>query len=243
VLLRGAVDPRGYLYIRAVSSTPLHLARAEALFDPLRLEKRRSATLNVRLIDGQIVFTLHYPDGTSTSPARSMHSEGPGPMAALPSLPPHYADSPRQALATFLEAMLADDGKTVCELWTPAVRAAFAAEERTPCWAAAAARIYDGGGHGPLFRRAEIVKVGHPNSRFSNGTRFTALPATLNVFFLTGLNGSIVSRESSVVFWFTHTAAGWRIAQDPFLSIRLGAAPPGGPQDPNSTPGLRSPRT
>src|SRR5215216_3827387 len=135
VTLDGKVSNGSYLYISARSSKPEHLARGEALFRHLGLERGGTATVDVELDAGQVVFSVRRRDGTIVRPLRYMHVEGPGPKAELPPLPAHYADTPQQGVRTFVAAINARDGKTICQLWTAQLRERFSTEDY-PCWAA-----------------------------------------------------------------------------------------------------------
>ena len=226
VTLRGTAGDSAYLYIRAISHKPDHLASGEALFRHLGLGHGGTTTIDVELENGVVRFALRRPDGRLVEPLRLSHVEGPGPRSKVPRLPDHYADTPEQGVRTYIGAVNARDGKTICELWTKDVQARFA-DERTPCWATATGLIgYGSESDSQIFQRTELVRVGTPFSRASHGVTFTGVEVTLRSHFLESrYSRKTETRDARTMFWFRHGDDGWRIAKDPLFSNDT-ASPP-----------------
>jgi hypothetical protein len=235
VTLRGRASDGSYLYIRAISHRPEHMASAEALFRHLGLAHGGTATIDVKLVDGVVAFTVHRPDGSVLEPLRFSHLEGPGPTSNVPPLPSHYADTPEQGVRTYVKAINARDGKTICELWTTVLQAQFS-DERSPCWASATGLIdYGSESDSPVFQRLELLGVGKPFERSSHGVTFTAVPVRLRSHRLESrYSTTSETRDVPTTVWFRHTSVGWRIAKDPFFT---GSDDPAAPPDPSAARG------
>jgi hypothetical protein len=128
----------------------------------------------------------------------------------------HYADSPKQGLDTYMAALNAEDGKTLCRLWTPDVRARFT-RDRYPCWATVSALIgYGGESDSNVFQRAELVRADGTYERNLYGLTFTAAPVTIRSYSRESrYSDKIVTADERTVIWFRKTTEGWRIAKDP----------------------------
>jgi hypothetical protein len=230
VTLEGHASDGSYLHISARSEKLEHVAFGEALFRHLGLGHGGVATIEVKLDDhGAVEFMLRLPDGRTLKPLRVSHLEGPGPSVELPQLPDHYADTPAQGTRTYVAAINARDGTTICQLWTDDVRKRFG-DEHTPCWALATGWIdYGSESDSPVFKRVELVDVGTPFERTSRGITFAAVPISLRSHLRESLYSSKqVTRDSRSTVWFRHTSHGWRIAKDPFFTAS---------QDPDAPPG------
>jgi hypothetical protein len=228
--LDGKASDGSYVYISAHSDKPEHVAWGEALFRHLGLDHAGIATIDVDLdAHGAVRFTLRRPDGSTVAPLRFSHLEGPGPAVALPPLPEHYADTPEQGTRTYVAAINARDGRTVCQLWTDEVRNRFR-EERTPCWALVTGWIdYGSESDSPLFERLELLNVGKPFERASRDVTFTGVPVSLRSHLRASrYSSNHETRDSRSIIWFQNTSEGWRIAKDPFFTSSGNAdAPPG----------------
>jgi hypothetical protein len=119
----GQAGAGSYLYLVARSITPHHVAFGEALFDHLGLEHGGKATIEVGQKDGRFTYDFRRDDGSRLAPLQTRLQAGPGPAASLPPLPAHEADTPEQAVRTYVDAVNAHDGKTICQLLVPARRA------------------------------------------------------------------------------------------------------------------------
>lgn len=230
VTLEGRASDGSYLHISARSEQPDHVAFGEALFRHLGLADGGVATLDVKLDKaGAVTFVLRRPDGSTLAPLRVSHLEGPGPNVDLAQLPTHYADSPVQGTRTYVAAINARDGKTICQLWTDEVRQHFH-DAHTPCWALATGWIdYGSESDSPAFERLELLELGKPFERTSRGVSFTGVPVTLRSHLRASrYSNKHVTRDSHSTIWFRHTANGWRMAKDPvFTGSRDPDAPPG----------------
>src|SRR5439155_16761713 len=108
-------------------------------------------------------------------------------------------------------------GKTICQLWTPDVRARFGNQD-SPCWAVVTGLI----GHGEesysrIFQGAVLLNVGHTNERARYGVTFTAVPITIRAHYLTSrYSGETETSDQKAIIWFRHPDDGWRIAKDLF---------------------------
>jgi hypothetical protein len=230
VTLRGKASDGSYLYLRAYSNEPEHWATGEALFRRLGLAGGGVATIDVRLDDGKVVFEFRRPDESRLKPLRWSHLEGPGPRVQLPELPDHYADTPEQGVRTYVAALNGHDGKTICQLWTPDVRARFG-NEHSPCWVTVTGLIgYGGESDSPIFQRAELLNVGHTYDRRRYGVTFTAVPVTIRSHSLKSrYSGDRETSEQKMIIWFRHTDDGWRIAKDLFFARPEDASTPPDP--------------
>jgi hypothetical protein len=230
VTLDGKTSDGSYLYISARSDKPDHVASGEALFRHLGLDQGGSATIDVGLdAHGAVRFTLRRPDGSTLAPLRFSHLEGPGPAVTLPPLPDHYADTPEQGIRTYVAALNARDGRTICQLWTDELRRRFG-DEHTPCWALATGWIdYGSESDSPVFERLELLDMGRPFERTSHGVTFTAVPASLRSHFRASrYSARHETRDSRSIVWFRRTPEGWRVAKDPFFTASDNPdAPPG----------------
>jgi len=230
VTLEGHASEGSYLYISARSDKPEHVAFGEALFRHFGLEHGGTATIAVDLDeDGAVRFVLRRPDGRTLKPLRISHIEGPGPAVDLPRLPDHYADAPKQSVHTYVAAINARDGTTICQLWTDEVRRRFG-DEHTPCWAQATGWIdYGSESDSPVFERLELLSVGKPFKRTSRGVAFTGVPVSLRSHFRESrYSTKQETRDSQSTVWFQHKSVGWRIAKDPFFTPSDNPdAPPG----------------
>jgi hypothetical protein len=233
VTLEGKTSDGSYLYISARSEKPDHVAWGEALFRHLGLE-HGIATIDVELDDeGAVRFVLRRPDGSVLEPLRVSHHEGPGPSVALPPLPDRYADTPEQGVRTYVAAINARDGKTICQLFTSGLQRRFH-DDRTPCWALATGLIdYGSESDSPVFERLELLDVGRPFERTSRGRAFTGVPVSVRSHVREGRYSTkreVHDHETTV--WFRRTGEGWRIAKDPFFTSSEDAdAPPGAPAE------------
>ncbi len=228
VTLLGTASAGSHLYISARSHKPDHWANGEALFGNLGLTHGGTATIDVRLEGGRVAFVFRLADGSVLKPLRRSHVEGPGPRAELPPLPDHYADTPEQGVRTYVAAINAHDGKTICELWTADLRARFA-DEHSPCWANVTGLIgYGGEADSPTFQRAQLLSVDEPYTKTSYGVSFTAVPVSIRSHYLTSRQSpETADRETTI--WFRKTRDGWRIANDAFFNSSGGAAVPPDP--------------
>lgn len=235
VTLEGKASDGSYLYISARSQKPEHVAWAEALFRHLGLDHGGVATIDVELDDdGAVRFVLRRPNGSTLEPLRVSHQEGPGPRVALPSLPDHYADTPKQGARTYVAAINARDGKTICQLWAADVRNRFG-DEHTPCWAMATGRIdYGSESDSPIFERLELLDVGKPFERTSHSVAFTGVPVIVRSHYRESrYSAKQQTRDHRSTVWFRHTAEGWRIAKDPFF---MPSDDPDAPPGPSAAP-------
>jgi hypothetical protein len=231
VTLRGKATEGSYLYIHAASVQPEHYATGEALFRGLGLSHRGTATIDVQLQASRVTFVFRHAGGGELKPLRWSHVEGPGAGKELPPLPEHYADTPKQGLKTYVAALNARDGKTLCRLWTPDARARLT-RDPYPCWATATTLIDYGGDSGsPVFQRTELLKVGRTFERGREGVTFTAVPVTLHTYYLESKYSDkhVTSEDQVTVAWFRKTSDGWRIAGDPFFFSGQSAAVPPDP--------------
>jgi hypothetical protein len=230
VTLQGKASEGSYLYIRAASFKPGHVATGEALFQGLGLIEGGTATIEVGLDHGRVTFALRRPDASEGKPLRWSHLEGPGPEAELPQLPAHYADTPEQGVRTYVAAFNARDGKTICMLWTADVQARFA-RGRYPCWASVTGLIGYGGESGsPVFKRAHLLRLGGAYKRARYGVTFTAVPVTIrSLYQASRYSAKTETREWSTTIWFRETNEGWRIAKDPLSGGREDASVPPDP--------------
>jgi hypothetical protein len=230
VTLAGHASERSYLYIKARSDKPEHVAFGEALFRHVGLEHGGSATIDVELDEhGAVRFLLRRPDGRTLKPLRISHMEGPGPTVDLPRLPDHYADAPTQGVHTYVAAINARDGTTICQLWTDEVRKRFG-DEHTPCWALLTGWIdYGSESDSPVFERLELVSAGKPFKRTSRGIAFSGVPVRLRSHLRESRYSTRQeTRDGQSTVWFQHTSVGWRIAKDPFFTPSDNPdAPPG----------------
>jgi hypothetical protein len=244
VTLDGKASDGSYLYISARSGKREHAAWGEALFRHLGLDHGGIATIDVGLDEhGAVRFTLRRADGSTVAPLRFSHLEGPGPAVALPRLPDHYADTPEQGTRTYVAAINARDGRTICQLWTREVRKRFG-DERTPCWALATGLIdYGSESDSPLFERLELLHVGNTFERTSRGVTFTAVPVSLRSHSRASRYSSRhETRDSRSILWLRHTSEGWRIAKDPFFTASGSAdAPPGASRSQSREPAPAKP--
>jgi hypothetical protein len=217
VTLKGTATDRAYLYLHALSEEPEHWASGEALFRRLGLARGGTATIAVKLSAGKVVFTLRRPDGSVQRPLRWSHLEGPGVRARLAELPNHYADNPTQGVRTYLAALNAHDGKTICRLWTPDVRARFTVRNH-PCWTTVTGLIgYGGESDSRLFERAELVDVEKSFERTRYGVTFTAVPVSIRSRYRRSrYSPAIEIGDQKWILWFRRTSDGWRIAKDLF---------------------------
>jgi hypothetical protein len=230
VTLEGKASDGSYLYISARSQKPDHVAWGEALFRHLGLDRGGVATIDVDLDDhGALRFVLRRPDGSTLKPLRVSHLEGPGPAVELPLLPDHYADTPEQGGRTYVAAINARDGTTICQLWTEEIRKRFR-DDRTPCWALATGLIdYGSESDSPIFERLELLEVATPFERTSHGVTFTTVPISVRSHYRESrYSTKQQTRDQRLVVWFRHTLEGWRIAKDPFFTPSENPdAPPG----------------
>jgi hypothetical protein len=214
VTLTGQVSAGSYLYLRAQRVTPKYVAFGEAIFNHLRLEKRGTATINVRLVGGKLIYDFRRSDGARLEPVRTTLQAGPGPRGKVAPLPAHEADTPEQAIRTYLAAINAHDGKTLCELFTPSARATFR-NQLVPCWQTVSGHIgYGEESSTPLFQRVELITIGSRYTRTNYGAKFSAAPIDLDVHYTNvgSSQGAAGARLHDLV-WFQQTKTGWRIAK------------------------------
>jgi hypothetical protein len=226
VTLTGKASDGSYLYISARSHTPEHVAWGEALFRHLGLANGGTTTIGVKLDGGGVVFAVRRPDGRILASLRRSHFEGPGPHLPLPALPEHYGDTPEQAIRTYVAAINARDGKTICELWSAKLQVRFSDAE-TPCWAAATGFIdYGSESYSPVFQRLELLEVGSRVTRKSHGTTYTAVAVRLRKHQLEQrYSTNEEARDLRANVWFRRTPSGWRIAGEPFFGASESGAP------------------
>jgi hypothetical protein len=226
VTLSGRASDGSYLYISARFHSAEHVAWGEALFRHLGLAHGGTTTIEVKLDHGAVAFAVRRPDGSLLVPLRRSHFEGPGPHVPLPALPPHYADTPEQGVRTYVAAINARDGRTICELWSARLRVRFSDDE-TPCWAAATGLIdYSSESDSPVFQQLELLEVGSRSTQTNNGTAYTGVAVRLRKHQLEQrYSTSSEVRDLDTKVWFRKTPAGWRIAADPFFGAAESGAP------------------
>jgi hypothetical protein len=225
VTISGKASDGSYLYISANSHTPEHVAWGEALFRNLGLAHGGSTVVALRLDHGAVAFHVRRPDGSTLAPLRRSHWEGPGPRASLPQLPRHYADTPEQGVRTYVAAINARDGKTICELLSPKLQSR-SRDSQTPCWAAATGVIdYGPESDSPVFQRLELLGIDSRSTKKRGGSTFVGVAVRLRRRQLEERysNKSEV-RDSTAMVWFRRTSSAWRIAAEPFFGVsELGA--------------------
>ena len=87
----------------------------------------------------------------------------------------------------------------------------------------------------PVFERLELLKVGPPFERTSDGVGFTAVAVSLRSHVLESRYSSKqFARDIRSTIWFRHTSEGWRIAKDPYFAAS---------QDPHAPPGSETATT
>ncbi len=228
VTLTGTLSAGSYLFFRAQSVTPQYVAFGEALFRDLGLAHGGTATMDVRLEHGKLVYDVRRPDGTKLKPLRTTLQAGPGAQGLLPQLPDHQADTPEQAVRTYARAINAHDGKTICGLLAPAARAAFRFE-RSPCWLLVSGHIgYGEESSTPRFQELGLLDVGGRRTRKNYGVTFTGIPIHVRLGYAnTGPSEKNVVSLDDVV-WFQRTKEGWRMgkASRTLYAAFSGSAPP-----------------
>jgi len=214
VTLSGRASAGSYIYLRASSLRPGYVAYGEALFTRLGLDHGGKATIRVRLENGRLRYDFRRPDGSMLTPVRATLVAGPGPRGKLPPLPAHYADTPQQAVKTYVAAINAHDGKTICRLFLPSVEAQLVARH-DPCWLVVRGHIgYGEEGSTPLFQHATLDRIGKSYTRESEGIAFTALPIDVRLRYRSQRYSSTFRKiELHDIAWFERTDAGWRLAK------------------------------
>jgi hypothetical protein len=161
-----------------------------------------------------VTFHWRRADGSELKPLRWLHEEGPGPKAPAPKLPDHYADNPPQGVETYVAAINAHDGNTICELFTSDFRSRFSRSD-APCWQLVGAHIgYGEEGSTPLFQHADLLHVGKGYTKTNYGARFAAVPIDVRLRYRAQRYSSeLKTFQIHDVVWFRKTPDGWRMAK------------------------------
>lgn len=214
ITLNGSVSAGSYAYVSAGSITPNHVAFGRALYRDLGLAHGGRATIDVKLEHGEVAFHWRRADGSELRPLRWLHEEGPGPKAPPPKLPDHYADNPDQGVETYVAAINARDGNTICELFTRDFLTRFSSYG-APCWQLVSGHIgYGEESYTPLFQHAELLHVGKGYTKTNYGASFAAVPIDVRLRYRAQRYSSeFKTVEIHDVVWFQKTRDGWRLAK------------------------------
>jgi hypothetical protein len=242
VTVTGHVSSGAYLYLRAQSRTGAVFASGEGLFHQLGLEHGGSATVEVSLVHDRLRYALTRPDGTSAGPIATGGLGGPGPDAPVPGPAAGYADSPEEAAHTYVAAINARDGATVCSLFTKTLQQAYN-REQMPCWAIVTVYIdFTGENADRAFKNLLLTATGSRRVQTVGGHRYVGVPLTLNFGFARASSASTVDHPQlrqtvDDVLWLEHVGSRWRIAKPSLALMTAGALVRQPGEDPLAAPG------
>jgi hypothetical protein len=241
ITLTGTVSAGSVLYVRASAMTPRVFAMGDALFAQLGLERGGKATITIDVAHNHLHYTLHRADGTTRQPVRVAGMGGPGTAVAPAAVPSGYADNPRQTATTYIAAVNARDGQTLCSLFTTALRARYATILRTPCWATVSSFIdFTGENAERAFKSVHLVTIGKPRRQSVGAHRYLGVPLKLDIRFVraptAGGTPRFPLREAvEDVLWLERDGGSWRIAK-PSLALMTATAVAKGSGDPLAPP-------
>jgi hypothetical protein len=226
VSLTGVASRGSVLYLRAGAMNRRLVAYGEALFTRLGLEHGGTATVIARVRAKTVSFALRRPDGTVAVPAAVTGIAGPGVGVPQAVLRDGYADSPPQAAATYVRAIEARDGETICALLEPQARHALTRGSTTPCWyllhGLIGARLHE---NDPTqFSHMHVRSLDVGNERTIAGHRYRDVHLSLAVTYDPAPSGTRQARRLTDVVWLEQLRGQWRIAKpSAALSYAMGA--------------------
>lgn len=243
VTISGHVSSGAYLYIRADSRTSKVYASGEALFDQLGLGDGGVATVQVALEHDHLHYTLTGGDGATKAPVATGGVGGPGSAIPIPSPPPGYADTPAQLARTYVAAVNARDGQTICSLFAGALRHRYSTfDPHMPCWAFVGAYIdFTGENADREFKSMLLTKVGARRTATAGDHDYVGLPLTLDVRFRAAAGASPIAhpqlRQSfDDVLWVEQQDGAWRIVKPSLALLAAGYIGRGREVDPLAAP-------
>jgi hypothetical protein len=230
------------LYLRAETTTPKLYASGDALFTHLGLEHGGTATVTIDIRGGELRYTLHRPDGTTAGPAASAGLAGPGAGLPIGDVPEAYVDTPETAAATYVAAVNARDGRTLCGMFAREVRTRYVMNG-LPCWATVATSIdFAGESAVRAFRSIRLFKIGTPAERAVGGHRYVGVPLTLDVRFRRAETASMSAQPILRMgvddeLWLEQDGERWRIAKPSLALMTAAAVVVSRDEDPLAPPG------
>jgi hypothetical protein len=243
VTITGHVSSGAYLYLQASSRTSKVYAFGEALFDQIGLEDGGVATVQVTLEHNHLHYALTAGDGTTKAPIATGGVGGPGSAMPIPSPLPGYADTPAQLARTYVAAVNARDGQTICSLFAGALRNRYSTiEPHMPCWAVVGAYIdFTGDNAEREFKSMLLTNVGAQRTATAGDHDYVGLPLTLDVRFRRAAGASTIAhpqlRQSfDDVLWVTQQDGAWRIAKPSLALLAAGYVGRGREVDPLAAP-------
>jgi len=247
ITLRGTVARDSVLYFRAAHTTPELYAVGDALFTGLGLESGGTAKVTIGIADGHLRYRLHRPDGTEAAPAATAGFDGPGVRAPVTHVPPSYVNSPATLAQTYIAAINARDGKTLCAIFTPELQRLYAENGKAPCWMLVSAYIdYTGENAERQFVRYGQFTVGDLRERHANSHLYVGVPLRLDTRFELAGSASVNAKprlreKIDDVLWIEELDGSWRIAKPSLALMAAGLVGRAPDDDPLAAPAPASP--